>query len=134
MTILTDTWRGARETPGAKKASLALYRYVHVHKKLGEQEEVAKQAKYAKDVRERYEKEDFYNFKNCANEEAVCNQIVSIWSGCLTGKMTPDFLKEPSLTKLEDVMKLDGKLAALRAIEDGKPGPEAYYGRYLDDT
>ena len=107
----------------------AQHRYAYVLEKLGEKEEAEKLAKAARKTRERYMKEYPYYLPDTMDDEAVFDQMVSIWSGRFTGKMkqkTPDFPEEPDFTKLdEDVARLDGEFAELGEKKAEYPNPDA---------
>ena len=65
----------------------AQFRYAHVLDELGERGEAAKQRTAASKTRERYMKE-YPDYLDIADgEEAVFDQMVSIWAGRFTGKL-----------------------------------------------
>ena len=72
----------------------AQFRYAHVLDKLGEKGEAEKQRTAARKTRERYMKEYPEYLDKADGEEAVFDQMVSIWAGRFTGKLkqvVPDF-------------------------------------------
>lgn len=95
----------------------AQYRYAQVLEELGEKEKAESYADAARMTRERFMKEYAYYLPDTGDDEAVFDQMVSIWSGRFTGKMRqvkPELPDAPDSRKLdESVVKLEGEFANL---------------------
>lgn len=75
----------------------AKFRYAQVLERLGEQVEADKQRDMASNTRKRFMKEYSEYLPQTGDEEAVFDQMVSIWSGRFTGKLkqtAPHIAKE----------------------------------------
>ena len=73
----------------------AQFRYASVLEKLGENSEVEKQRNAARKTRERFMKEYPVYLPITDEDEAIFDQMVSIWAGRFTGKLKQVALASP---------------------------------------